>query len=1332
MRIRDTIRAALRVEIDDNTFECPIELLAANEWCPGVNRSFRLDNTVELTRATINLKGGTVRTREREGRWKFLPIAGAALIQPKHPVVAAVKQRAIHILGHVSLPELVTSNEDGRTRIVHAVFDALAELYSNQFHDIEEFSIQQWSQRVRLHGQAVSDDHGRPHGATCVDFAMLFCAVLEACGLAPLFVQAGCHAMAGCWLGKRFNSTLITDVNAISASRALVVDVTEFSRGRSFDTAVEKARELMRSGAFCYALDVSLARHRVAPLPSQSKVGPSLPSLPEHFVERPREFGRLKQSLLDPINRQPIAITTALHGAGGFGKTTLAIALCHDDEVQQAFPDGVLWVTLGQTPNLQDAVTNVYAQLKDDPAQAFHNTEEAATELARELDGQRCLLVLDDVWDPSHLDPFLRRGDSCTRLITTRDLDVALRGRPTQVDEMQTAEAAQMLAVDERISFKDSADLARLLGEWPLLLELARGALRERLALGDTPAGAVRWVRECFDSQGVTVFDRANPAHRNAAIRAGMDLSLGLLAPDERRRYQELAIFPEDTEIPLGTAATLWGLSEFRAERLLVKLGRLALIKLQLGTNKSFRLHDVVRGYLAEQLEDTTALHARLVDAWPDSYQLPDAYAWRWFAWHMVQCGRKGRLRKLLLDFGWLQAKLEAADVTSLIADCGLVRNDAGVRLVEGALRLSAHVLATDKNQLAAQLTGRLFGKASAAMKNLLRHARAWRGASWLRPLKANLESPGGPPKRLTSGHADAVRSVAVTPDGRRAISASSDQTLKVWDLDSGKVLHTLTGHTDLVTSVSVSPDGRRAISTSFKIIKVWDLESLQELRTIEAGTEWVNGLAVTPDGRHAVVGSDDKTLKVWDLDSGELIRTIAGHTDWISGVALTPDGRYVVSGSSDQTLKVWDLESGQERRTLRGHTGWVRGVAVTPDGRRIVSTSFDRTLKVWDLESGREIHTLRGHTAWIRAVAVTPDSKRAVSASYDRTLKVWDLDTGELLRTLEGHSYWARGVAVTPDGRRAISASEDRTLKVWNLDTGEEIRTLGSHAEWVKAVAVTPDGSRAVSGSSDHTVRLWDLKTGRELRILKGHASWVTGAAVTPDGNRVVSASHDRTLIVWDVKTGRVLRALQGHTKWVVGLAVTSDGRRAVSASGDQTLKLWDLDSGKEIRTLEGHSEWVAAVAVTPDGRYAVSASGDRTLKVWDLESGQVVHTLEGHSWVVGAVAVTPDGRHAVSASGDRTLRIWELGSGKELRTVRVHTSQVHSVALTSDGRRAISTSDDKTLKVWDFEKGTTIATFTADARYFVGAVAPDNRTIVAGDSAGRVHFFYLEQSGS
>ncbi|MGO9270017.1 MAG: WD40 repeat domain-containing protein [Terriglobia bacterium] len=264
-------------------------------------------------------------------------------------------------------------------------------------------------------------------------------------------------------------------------------------------------------------------------------------------------------------------------------------------------------------------------------------------------------------------------------------------------------------------------------------------------------------------------------------------------------------------------------------------------------------------------------------------------------------------LEPYLTDCQFMFAKVAAGMVLDLDADyAALLREDLessltrheALGLIHGAVRLSMHVVAQDPAQFASQMVGRLLAHHDKPeVARFVDEIAAAAHRPWLRALHPCLDPSGGALLRALASHSGDVFGVAVTPDGRRAVSASQDKTLKVWDLASGVLERTLEGHSG-----------------------------------------GVNGVAVTPEGRQAVSASWDHTLKVWDLASGSLERTLEGHSDAVAAVAITPDGRQAVSASGDRTLKVWDLASGSLERTLEGHSDVVNAVAITPAGRPAVS----------------------------------------------------------------------------------------------------------------------------------------------------------------------------------------------------------------------------------------------------------------------------------------------------------------------------------------------------------------------------------------------------------
>jgi len=1056
-----------------------------------------------------------------------------------------------------------------------------------------------------------------------------------------------------------------------------------------------------------------LLRILVEPVPPLGPFLTAVPSLPPHFLPLRDEITRLGETVLADV-QQPTVITsakqtTALQGMGGVGKSVMAAAFARATETRRAFTGGVIWLTIGEKPDPSSNMKLVGLAFGDDPVN-YVDLDTARARLPWILSDKVCLIVLDDVWNVAHATPFVNAlGPRCRLLITTRDgsLVTALGAQEHGLDVLTDAAALQLLAnwcVQEVGSLPSEAvSVASECGNLPLALALCGAMARDGTPWSD--------ILEALWEADLTFIEGKIPNYPYPDVLKALKVSVDALAkenPAAAEHYHKLAVFPADEAVPEAAVLTFWlhtyGLKERDARRLLTTLERKALLRFEGETpHRLVSLHDLQYDYLRAVVSDLKSLHSQLLEAYQQKcadgwHSGPnDGYFFEHLAYHLVEAGRKDELQRLLFDFDWLQAKLNATDVNPLIADYDYLSDDSDLRLVQGAIRLSAHVFARDKTQLAGQLLGRLQSFQEAEIQSMLKQANEWEDDLWLRPLTASLTPPGGPLIRILEGHTDSVYAVAVTPDGKHAISGSWDKTLRVWDIKSGEEIQILKGHTKWVRAVAVTPDGKHAISGSDdNTLRVWDIKSGEEMQTLEGHNSSVNAVAVTPDGKYAISGLWDNTLRVWDIERGEEIQTLEGHTNWVDAVAVTPDGKHAISGSWDNTLRVWDIERGEEIQKLEGHTSSVDAVAVTPDGKHAISGSWDNTLRVWDIERGEEIQKLEGHTNSVDAVAVTPDGKHAISGSRDNTLRVWDIESGEEIQTLEGHTDSISAVAVILDGKHAISGSLDETLRVWDIESGEEMRTVEGHTKWVYGVAVTPDGKHAISGSGDNTLRVWDIESGEEIQTLEGHTDSVNAVAVTPDGKHAISGSSDNTLKVWDIETGEEIQTLKGHTDLVYGVAVTPDGKHAISGSEDNTLRVWDIESGEEMQRLEGHTSSVYAVAVTPDGKHAISGSRDNTLCVWDIKSGEEMQRLEGHASSVRAVAVTPDGKHAISGSRDKTLRVWDIETGEEIQTLEGHASSVRAVAVTPDGKHAISVSLENTLRVWDIESWQILASFS------------------------------------
>ncbi|WP_225653843.1 WD40 repeat domain-containing serine/threonine protein kinase [Streptomyces pseudogriseolus] len=500
------------------------------------------------------------------------------------------------------------------------------------------------------------------------------------------------------------------------------------------------------------------------------------------------------------------------------------------------------------------------------------------------------------------------------------------------------------------------------------------------------------------------------------------------------------------------------------------------------------------------------------------------------------------------------------------------------------------------------------------------------------------------------------VAALAVSEDGRYALTGGGDRAVRLWDLDTGLCVRTLAGHTGVVEKVAFSDAaaGRALTEELGGVARVWDLSSGRCLRAFEHDDTPHAWAHLTPDGRHLVQAGKGRVVvhrlprpvtaplqvcrprsalaaSAGEARVAELVARAAQaheHGNTSAALGLLREGRAVPGHErSPELMAVWRRVA-QATRPTGFRTAWhsrrlsgtaddrpLTDVCATPDGRHVVSSGHaDDSVRIWDLSTGRPVRRLVGHDGAVHTVCVTPDGRYALTGGSDRTLRLWDLTAADSVsggrgHTLTGHTDAVLDVCVTSDSRFAVTGGADGTVRVWNVSTRDCVRTLRVDRGAVNAVCVTHDDRYVLSaGSGDSGVRQWDLDTGRCVRVPETYSGGgPTHLCLTPDGHLVsaAAAAFDGGVRIRHLASGRLVRRLDAgiyaelpravHAAPVSGFVLT--------AGVDDILRLWDVTTGREVARLDGHGCAVRAVHMTADWQHVLAAGGDGAVHVWDVD---------------------------------------------------------------------------------------------------------------------------------
>ena len=617
--------------------------------------------------------------------------------------------------------------------------------------------------------------------------------------------------------------------------------------------------------------------------------------------------------------------------------------------------------------------------------------------------------------------------------------------------------------------------------------------------------------------------------------------------------------------------------------------------------------------------------------------------------------------------------------------------------------------------------------------------------------------------------HSGPVNTVTFSPDGLSILSGSADQSVRVWDTNSGKQLRLLTGHVGPVIAAAFDADQEWLVTGGDDgTVRLWNSREIVPPEILFRSDSWIRSLAIHPTSKLIAAGLDSgKILLIEEFpdSSGSLdshVVTLTGHMAKVNTVTFSTDGNRLITAGADGIVKLWDVDSRTIVGILPSLGKEVKWAGETPDGN-ILLVGIDGTIDLWDMELNREIDRWDIEVSNIRGVALSRNGKQLATAHDDGTIHLWNLVNHSETAQMKGHMGPVLGVAINPDGKTLVSGGEDGSIRFWDVARGVELYLLPGHTGEVRSAAFSPDESVVVTAGQDGTVRLWDTSSGDAKRVLARDATLpalVRFVSYSPNGKTVAIANDDGSVQTWNLSNDKLLPCfpasgyamrsvvysadgktlliagddavirlldasdcvvyleMTGHTGKIRSAQFSSDGNQVVSASEDGTSRVWDIASGTEKIPPLRHPDWVMYATFNPDATRVVTGSRDRVARIWDVATGEIIHELRGHAGFVRIATFSPDGRFIITADEDGTTWIWDAANGLFLRKLMIHEGVVRFAAFSPRGEYVVTVGDDGTARIWEIDPAPTERILLGHTDMVRAAIFSPDGSIIATSS--------------
>jgi WD40 repeat protein len=577
-------------------------------------------------------------------------------------------------------------------------------------------------------------------------------------------------------------------------------------------------------------------------------------------------------------------------------------------------------------------------------------------------------------------------------------------------------------------------------------------------------------------------------------------------------------------------------------------------------------------------------------------------------------------------------------------------------------------------------------------------------------------------PRLVNVWSPDSLKETAISRDGRRALAADRDGTLRVWSLDTGRrVSPPLPGQSAL-WKTSFSPDGQAVLTGSDVTVRVWNASSGRPIGRPLTHEKTILEASFSPDGRRVLTVCADGKARVWTLASGQLLMPpLSGETS-IHHATFSPDGRQVLTlgdhPRSRGEVRLWAADPSRKSPLWQHRGVHLKWADFSADGKRILAVTPHQVAHLLDASTGRPVGVSVPHVRAL-AGAFTPDGTH-VLAVEGAVARIHETATGQPLSVSFRHSGVIQLAMFSPDGRFVFTISADRTARVWSASTGQPVSPPLRQGQRIVRAQLGPDGRRLITIGEAAAHRVWDLQPNDPPAARLPSAKEGDIVACRPDGRQVLLLQREGSAHLWDLSQGTMAKPSFRQDRPVLHGAFSPDGEQVLTADRDAVC-LWSVRDGTKRAGPLPHGGDLRQISFTADGKLITALGHDGSLRVWDIARGeaQLTRSLPRRG-LLDPLPLAPDGRRVALFRPPLTLEVRDLDQNKVVTSLQ-HLATPVCAAFSPDGRRIVTGSVDGMSRVWDAATGEPITPELLVGRTIVHvAFSPKGRFVATASGEG------------